>query len=877
MSHWFGGAERRSPLLISLVLVALSILHWNAREWRNDPLRLPDHVGRVASFSFSPYSRDRNPERASYPTREELRRDMETVSRLTDTVRTYTVTEGLDEIPAIADELGMKVTLGIWLDDDEVRNSRELEAGIALAREHRSVVRVIVGNETILRREKSVEELGALLDRVRMETGKPVSTGEPWGFWLSNPGLVDHVDFMAAHVLPFWEQTSAEDAVSYALERVEWLGRAFPGKRIWIGEFGWPSGRYVSGPGVPSLANQAMVVRDFLGVAAERGIDYNLMEAFDQPWKVKEGNVGGYWGYFDAERLPKFPLSGPVIPDPDWRAKAAFGILISFAMSFPLLLRRRSRLLQKVAIVGVSQIAGAALAEAFATPFVTYVSPGLAVMWAFAVPFVLILLLLSFDRCREMIDVLWGPSPIRTPGVRGGVSVSESPSFSAPAGWEPPMVSVHLAACREPPEMLMATLDSLAALDWPRYEVIVALNNTDDASIVDPVRAHCDRLGSRFRFFHWPKVSGFKAGALNLALRETDPSAEVIALVDADYVVDQGWLRDLVPAFSDPRVALVQAPQANREAESTPLDRAMDAEYAGFFDVGMVQRNEDDAIIAHGTMLLLRREAMRRAGDWSEWCICEDTELGLRLFESGWKALYVAKRYGWGLLPDTLKAYRSQRHRWAYGAMRIAVRHWRSFIPWRKGLTSSCRFHFLTGWLHWVGDLASVAMSILNVFWVAVMAFLVVEPPNVVLSAITLAATVVAVLHTSVLYRVRVGSRVADVALAAVAGAGLQLTVARAVASGLTSSTLPFKRTAKGGSAREGWRTWLIPLLPEGLLFIGLLWASFMTWRMNWDSTPEMVLFSMVLAVQSLPYAAAFAMQWIASRSARMKDASVSS
>jgi len=419
--------------------------------------------------------------------------------------------------------------------------------------------------------------------------------------------------------------------------------------------------------------------------------------------------------------------------------------------------------------------------------------------------------------------------------------------------------------------MLKATLDSLAALDWPAFEVLCVVNNTEDMAIVEPVRAHCAALGPRFRFLHYPKVSGFKAGALNRALAEIDPRTEIIGLVDADYVVSPVWLRDLVPGFADPHVALVQAPQANRDAASTPLDRAMDAEYSGFFGIGMVQRNEDDAIIAHGTMLLVRRAAMKQVGDWSEWCICEDTELGLRLFTRGLSALYTARPYGWGLLPDDLRAYRNQRHRWAYGAMRIASHHVGEFLPWAPRLAARQKFHFLSGWLHWIGDLASVAMTVLNIAWVAVMAYFAVEPPNAVLSAVTLAATAIAFLHTLVLYRRRTTVSLPDTLLGALAGASLQFTVARAVLSGLITSSLGFKRTAKGGAARFGLRAWLLPLLPEALLFSGLVWSSINTFKMNWDGMWEMSLFGSVLAVQSLPYAAAIVMQAVAAYSAHMK------
>ena len=73
--------------------------------------------------------------------------------------------------------------------------------------------------------------------------------------------------------------------------------------------------------------------------------------------------------------------------------------------------------------------------------------------------------------------------------------------------------------------MLIETLDALARLDYPNFEVLVIDNNTQDEAVWRPVEAHCARLGARFRFFHVDPLAGFKAGALNFALRQTAPDA----------------------------------------------------------------------------------------------------------------------------------------------------------------------------------------------------------------------------------------------------------------------------------------------------------------------------------------------------------------
>ena len=82
----------------------------------------------------------------------------------------------------------------------------------------------------------------------------------------------------------------------------------YPGKRIVIAEFGWPSAGYNLKAAMPGRLEQATVLRDFVSRAEAIGIDYNIIEAIDQPWKICEGSVGAYWGLFDASRQQQIRL-----------------------------------------------------------------------------------------------------------------------------------------------------------------------------------------------------------------------------------------------------------------------------------------------------------------------------------------------------------------------------------------------------------------------------------------------------------------------------------------------------------------------------------------------------------------------------------------
>ncbi len=273
---------------------------------------------------------------------------------------------------------------------------------------------------------------------------------------------------------------------------------------------------------------------------------------------------------------------------------------------------------------------------------------------------------------------------------------------------ELPMVSLHVPAHNEPPDMVIATLRSLLHLDYPRYEVILVDDNTDDEDLWRPVEAWCARHGVKFAHLdNWP---GYKSGALNYALRRmTSPEAEVIGIIDSDYQVQPGFLRRCAPAFADPWIGFVQSPQDYRDWTQARYYRRLYYSYKYFFAVSQPSRNEHDGAIFAGTMGLIRRVALDELGGWDEWCITEDAELSLRLLRAGWHGLHVDQAWGHGIMPLTFEALKGQRYRWCFGGIQLLRMHWTSMMPGRAGpanrLTLGQRWAYLAGGAQWYGDL----------------------------------------------------------------------------------------------------------------------------------------------------------------------------
>ena len=326
MSSEAAPVVRREPLAwLALLLAALASLYgWWAI---GRPVALPDApTSRIACVSYAPFrlAGESPLDASAFVSAERVDADLRALSQRFDCVRTYSQGQGLSAVPRIARRYGMKVLLGIWLGHDPEANAEQIRLGIATARAYPDVVRaVIVGNEVLLRGELSSAQLAADLARVREAVPEPVTYADVWEFWLRHPELAASVDYLTIHILPYWEDQPVppERAVQHVATVYAKVSAAFPGRRVMIGETGWPSAGRPRQAASASVVDEARYLRDFLRYAEETGLPYNVIEAFDQPWKrAQEGTVGGYWGIFDVQARPKFAMQGPVTEEPRWWA-----------------------------------------------------------------------------------------------------------------------------------------------------------------------------------------------------------------------------------------------------------------------------------------------------------------------------------------------------------------------------------------------------------------------------------------------------------------------------------------------------------------------------------------------------------------------------
>ncbi|MBD9514039.1 glycosyltransferase [Pseudomonas sp. PDM22] len=834
-----------------VVFVALAALFTGFWALYNRPVSVPDWPESISGFSFSPFRLNQNPQKNQFPSDDEIRSDLELVSKSTDNIRTYSVKGSLADIPRLAEELGMRVSLGIWIGPDEAENEAEIERGIEIANNSRSVVRVIVGNEALFRREVTVEQLTAYLDRVRKAVKVPVTTAEQWHIYEKYPEMAKHVDLIAAHVLPYWEYTAMNDAIPFVLERAKELRAKFPRKPLLLAEVGWPSNGRMRGGADATQADQAIYLRTLTNALNKRGYNYFVVEAFDQPWKVgDEGSVGAYWGVYNAQRQPKFNFDGPVVNIPQWRALAVASVVMALlALTLLMIdgsaLRQRGRtFLTVVAFAGGSVLVW--IAYDYSQQYSTWFSMTVGGLLGIGALGVFIVLL---TEAHELAETVW-------------VRKRRRPfdPVLTDTGYRP-KVSVHVPCYNEPPEMMKKTLDALSRLDYPDFEVLIIDNNTKDPAVWEPVRDYCEVLGPRFRFFHVAPLAGFKGGALNYILPHTAPDVEVVAVIDADYCVEPNWLKQMVPHFSDPKIAVVQSPQDYHDGEENVFKKLCYAEYKGFFHIGMVTRNDRDAIIQHGTMTMIRRTVMDEL-KWADWTICEDAELGLRVFEKGYSAAYSHQSFGKGVMPDTFIDYKKQRFRWAYGAIQIMKGHARALFQGKDSkLTLGQRYHFIAGWLPWIADGMNIFFTVGALLWSSAMIIVPkrVDPPLLIFAIPPLALFFFKFGKIMFLYRRAVGVDLLRSFQAAVAGLALSHTIAKAVLYGTFTKTIPFFRTPKMAS-NHGLLVALAEAREEVFIMLLLWGAALGIVLVQGVPSRDMMFWVAMLLVQSLPYLAALVM-----------------
>jgi cellulose synthase/poly-beta-1,6-N-acetylglucosamine synthase-like glycosyltransferase len=247
-----------------------------------------------------------------------------------------------------------------------------------------------------------------------------------------------------------------------------------------------------------------------------------------------------------------------------------------------------------------------------------------------------------------------------------------------PAPPEPtlqPFVTVQLPVFNER-HVIERLIDQVAGLRYPRERLeIQVLDDSDDETVALAAAAVAKYRARGLDIHHLRRSdrADFKAGALRHGLARA--KGEFIAIFDADFLPDADFLHRTLPCFADPGVGMVQTRWRHANRDHSLLTRVQGLMLDTHLTVEQAGRAAQNCFFNfNGTSGIWRAAAIRDAGDWSGATLTEDLDLSYRAQLRGWRFRYLHDSAASGDLPDQLRAFRSQQHRWIKGGAQCAAR-----------------------------------------------------------------------------------------------------------------------------------------------------------------------------------------------------------
>lgn len=719
---------------------------------------------------------------------EQAREELTHLKQVTNCVRIYNFSYGMLSAYGVAEDLGLNVIAGVWLGTDLEKNKEEVEIAIQELPKYGNIKFLVVGNETQLTQRVTEAQLIQAIRQIKKKIDVEIATAEFSYFWESKPQVEKYIDVIALHSFPYWNGTNLIAGVDSIVAEYKNVKKIYKKKPVYLLEAGWPSEGTYREQSVVGLEEQRQFIKEIDRRRGELGNFYNLIEAYDQPWKIveDEGRTGGHWGVYDAYGKDKVASKNNLLL---LAGKISIYLTILIAGLFSLRyfrLRLTAHVLAHIFFATVISISVFVINRLFAEYLIT--NP--IVIFAL-IPTQIILLCILVAHFLEVIRSIGDDPEFLVVDKKDKKSLDLTQNRK---------VSIHIPCRNENPDHVIACVKSCLSQTYKNIEVILIDNNSTDSKYWDPLFAFAGELRAsgeqRFHFYHVEKIAGFKAGALNFALTKTSADAVAVAVVDSDYVVSPDWISTCMKHLVGD-VKVVQAPQAYRHVTNSLFEKAVILEQSMFFEIGMKVRNSSNAIIQHGTMCVIDKEALHKVGEWSTWCITEDTELGIRLFKEGYESVYVGKQLGHGIAPATFTDYTKQRFRWVYGAVRMTMAHWKSFFWFGSKLSFKQKYYFITGWAFWFSH---VFLPVFVLTSAAGSYLILVEerrfPPTELLFFLIAYVLLELIIAFFVTKKITKAKNI-DVLAMVCAGAALTPTIVRAVWVGLFNKKKPFEVTGR--------------------------------------------------------------------------------
>ncbi len=260
--------------------------------------------------------------------------------------------------------------------------------------------------------------------------------------------------------------------------------------------------------------------------------------------------------------------------------------------------------------------------------------------------------------------------PLIVTGLRGFLNEGDgnNKASSLPLRHQP-RVSI-IVPVRNEEKVVERLLKALVNLTYPNKEIIVVEDcSTDGTGRI--CRDFAEKYPSIVKYYH-RDVSEGKPSAINFAAKRA--TGEIIAVYDADAVVEPDVLERVLPQFEDPEVVVVQGQEYTVNPKQSLWTRLA---ALNDFLTHIVQLGRDRLglfVVCKGNHMYFRRSVLEELGFWDPQALAEDAEISVRLVKRGYRVKYVTVRAGIEA-PPKLKSLVRQRLRWFRGYLQVLGKH----------------------------------------------------------------------------------------------------------------------------------------------------------------------------------------------------------
>jgi len=308
----------------------------------------------------------------------------------------------------------------------------------------------------------------------------------------------------------------------------------------------------------------------------------------------------------------------------------------------------------------------------------------------------------------------------------------ENPETVDPPDNYQPKISIIVPVKNEQ-NVIERLLNALVNLDYPQKEILLIEDGSTDKT-PQICQKWAKKHPSLIKCLHNSTSNG-KPSAINLAAKEA--TGEIIAVYDADTILEPATLKKIIPHFKDPNVAAVQGELRTVNPDESLITRLS---VLNDFVVNIQQLGKDRLNIfvpLLGTNQYIRRNVLEEVGYWDSEALSEDTEISVRLAKRGYKVKYVPGTAGVEA-PAKLRVFLFQRMKWLRGYTQAVMKH-KDMIRTlnRKTLDTYLTLIFpimlILGLVGYVGALYSIvqtptAIPILQIIGIALLALNLLTP-----------------------------------------------------------------------------------------------------------------------------------------------------